>query len=326
MYTIKNSPEDFIVNEKPSFVLSDGDYAICKLVKTNVATNTAIEILCSYLSCKRRDLGFAGNKDKVAITTQYVSIKFGSKQKIENFSHELITLEYLGQSKKPISLGDLEGNHFSIVIENCEYIEKKEWFVNYFGEQRFSEHNVAIGKLLLEKKFGDVCALLQDISLYKDALDSVLQNSPNDYINALSKVPQKVLSLFVSAYQSYLWNSVVSQKISQDKNIASESHIEISGMKLAVPKDYLSGELPLLGFETEDVCEEYEDLLTKEGLSQRHFIIPQLAFISAGGSFRSICVRVPDLEIKQTASKTYTISFTLPKGCYATTYIRHLCL
>ena len=72
-----------------------------------------------------KNFGFAGNKDKKAITEQKISIFKGSKN-FENVELSGIGLKYLGNGKEPISLGDLEGNEFEIIIRNLDGKEIKK--------------------------------------------------------------------------------------------------------------------------------------------------------------------------------------------------------
>jgi len=72
-----------------------------------------------------KSFGFAGNKDRNAVTEQKISIFRGSKN-FENVELSGIGLKYLGNGKEPISLGDLEGNEFEIIIRNLDGKEIKK--------------------------------------------------------------------------------------------------------------------------------------------------------------------------------------------------------
>ena len=71
MYKIKSVPEDFIVEEIPLFEFSDtGKYTYFLLKKTNYNTEKVIQKLSKYYKIPRKRFGYAGNKDKKAVTTQ----------------------------------------------------------------------------------------------------------------------------------------------------------------------------------------------------------------------------------------------------------------
>lgn len=306
MYTLKQHPEDFVVNEIPqNLSIDDGPYAYVKLTKKDYNTQKALDIVASHCHKRIREIGFAGNKDRQAITTQYISIKFVGKEVIESFSHPDIQLEYLGQLNHPISLGNLEGNEFQIMLRD---VQKKptpqRTFYNFYGEQRFSTDNAQIGKLLLQQKFKEAYELLLQTKLIKEEISNA------DYVRAISTVPQKILTLLVNSYQSYLWNESVKRAV------------EKYGDKLP------SNEMPLVGFESELENSPYKDiieeLLREEGMNQRSFIVPSLKQLSVGGSFREIIADVKDFYLKKIDDETYKITFTLGKGSYATEVVRQL--
>ena len=87
--------------------------------KTNYTTVGALELLSRKLGMPLKNFGFAGNKDKNAVTEQKISIYKGGKN-LENEKFSGIELKYLGNGKNPISLGELEGNAFIITIRNLD--------------------------------------------------------------------------------------------------------------------------------------------------------------------------------------------------------------
>lgn len=332
MYILKQKPEDFIVKEIPSFSLdADGKYVILKLIKKDYNTLSALNIISKHFRCSQKDIGFSGNKDRQAITEQYLSLPqfMYDPKKLETFHHDHITLEYIGTSKQPLRLGFLKGNQFEIRLCDCEKSPSLQtFFVNYFGEQRFGTSNADIGKLLLLKQFKKAYELMIESGIQKERLQEYTSQHKNDYIGAISLLPLKLLSLFINAYQSKIWNQTVSQIIEQ-KDLSS-SIIEISEMKLpSISKQNIDlGELPLIGFETEIEKSPYhiyiENTLQKEHITQRDFIISQIPRLSAGGGYRNIIEHVNDLSIKKESDSEYLLRFTLSKGSYATVFLKQL--
>ena len=162
---IKLHPEDFIVDEKLNLPIEkEGDFQVLKLKKSNLSTIQVVRYLAKLLNLKPSDIGFAGLKDKYAITTQYISIPkdanlpdkvcFVKKEKWEQTDKPTFgkiptfCLEKIGYSKQQIKVGDNEGNYFEITLRNLNKdlkkrifsnfeIIKRYGFANYFGEQRF---------------------------------------------------------------------------------------------------------------------------------------------------------------------------------------------
>jgi len=282
---IKQIAEDFIVKEVLKLKLCDGPYNYYLLKKKNWNTLDVI----NRLTEKGYEIGYAGLKDRNAITEQYISIH---KKKL-NFTLKDCEFEFLGSGKERINQGDLQGNEFIITIR---YLDEKlndvKQIVNYFGEQRFSEHNVEMGKCLVKKDFKKVCELLE------------LDAEGNDFVNCLRRFGLKKLKLFVHAYQSYLWNLVAKQLVDNE------------GVKIG-------DKLPIFGFLTKD--ERYEEIIKNEEITRKDFIIRPIPELSSEGSDRDIIVEVKDFktlefcedELNQ-GKKKQVVSFYLPKGCYAT--------
>ncbi|MBI2582187.1 tRNA pseudouridine(13) synthase TruD, partial [Candidatus Woesearchaeota archaeon] len=163
MYKLKQLPEDFVVVEIPSVQTEkQGKYLYFWMKKNGRNTLDVVKELARQLRLKEKDIGFAGSKDKHAVTEQMISITNVNREAIEKVKIENVYLEFRGYGKTPISLGDLQGNTFEIVIRDLESekVEKAGYVENYFDEQRFSEHNVQIGRHLLKKEFGKAAALI----------------------------------------------------------------------------------------------------------------------------------------------------------------------
>ena len=161
MYEIKKSPEDFIVREVNSITPGkQGKFAICLLKKRNYTTQRAIDHLASKLNKNISDFSFAGTKDKNAVTTQYISIKNIGKDKLNNLNLKDIEVTFLGYSNKPISLGQLEGNEFTITVYTKLRPVIRKTMPNHFGEQRFSKNNIEIGRLLIKNRFREAVELI----------------------------------------------------------------------------------------------------------------------------------------------------------------------
>ena len=170
MYRIKQLPEDFIVKEINEVILSDnGDYSYFWLKKKNSNTLNAIETIANKLRINKKSIGFAGNKDKNAVTEQIISIRAGNKN-IENIKLKDVELRYIGDGEKEVFLGSNEGNEFIITIRNLankeiKIIEKKIknnsiLMPNFFGPQRFSNNNLEIGKAIIKKDFEKAVKLI----------------------------------------------------------------------------------------------------------------------------------------------------------------------
>ena len=328
MALIKQQPEDFIVEEITNVKQGKGDYCYFWLKKKNYTTMDAVRRVGRLLGVKK--VGFAGTKDKKAVTRQLCSAYGVTKQMVERAKLKDIELDFFGYGDVPISLGDLEGNKFVIIVRdvyakqlnNFKSKIKNKKVVNYFDEQRFSEYNVEIGKAIVTRDFKKavelICKGKGDYN--KAAFDYIGKNK--NYVVALQMLPKKILTLFVHAYQSWLWNETVRILVGGGSEVKYSQ-----GIFVFPNKKIRNMKIPLLGFGTE--IEENKikiiitTLLKKEEITLRDFIIRQLPEVSVDGSERDMVIDVKDMKYWIDGDRV-KLSFFLPKGSYATIVVKSL--
>lgn len=329
MYKLKQLPEDFLVKEISKVNTKEsGFYAYFNLKKTNYSTVKALEILSEKLRIPLKNFGFAGNKDKNAVTEQKISVYRGNKN-IENIKLNGIELKYLGNGKKPISLGDLEGNEFIVTIRNLhekdiknirQYENKKRNIPNLFGPQRFSRNNHLVGKAIIKKNFKKAIELiLKNEGFVEDKIKNYLQKNKNDFIGALRLIPLKTRKLFVHSYQSYLFNEIAQGSIKQD-NSAKNIVIPIIGFNFDITST-----------KNIKLKKIFKKIIEKEKINPRDFIISQMPELTSEGGVRKLFFELADLKILEISDdelnenmKKIKISFALPKSCYATTLLEFI--
>ena len=114
---IRQVTEDFVVEELTNREEQDaGKYLICTLYKKNWDTHHLIRDISRILRISQQRIGWAGTKDKQALTTQKVSIYNMDKSELERIKLRDVTITPVGRSNKQVSLGDLWGNRFRIII------------------------------------------------------------------------------------------------------------------------------------------------------------------------------------------------------------------
>ncbi|RMD58361.1 tRNA pseudouridine(13) synthase TruD [Candidatus Woesearchaeota archaeon] len=299
MVLIKHFPEDFVVDEVSSVVpFKEGAFSYFILRKKNRSTFEALDMLSQAWRINRNSLGYAGLKDKRAITSQVCSIKGAFRE----FSNSFVSVEFFGKGSRPVSLGDLEGNRFRITVRGVrELPDIRPRFLNLFGSQRFSSHNVEIGRALIKRDFRRAASILLEKNphlIRRDLFDK------GQFISALRSIPRKRLLLFAHSYQSFIWNR------------AAESTCR--------------DELAIVGFGTSesDIDDCTRSVLEEEGVSPRDFIVREFPEISLEGSSRSVWAVAEDLKVgplefdEVSGLNKVVLSFFLKKGCYATEFIR----
>lgn len=148
--TLRASPEDFQVVEILGFEASGvGPHALLTVRKRGANTEWVSRELARAAGCKPFEVGFAGLKDRNAVTTQAFTVPRG-KRAAEEFigvageGYEVIAA---AAHQRKLPRGALEGNRFEITVRGlrCDGAVLRERLEsiahggvpNYFGPQRF---------------------------------------------------------------------------------------------------------------------------------------------------------------------------------------------
>lgn len=150
---LRSSPEDFQVQE----IYSERDYEggrflVIEVSKRDWDTHHLIREMSRRLRISQKRIGWAGTKDKRAVTRQRMSIMNLEQADLERIRLPDLEIRVLGRSNRGVSLGDLLGNRFAINIRELKCSAPEERFAsvseeilghgglpNYFGVQRFGE-------------------------------------------------------------------------------------------------------------------------------------------------------------------------------------------
>ncbi len=274
------------------------------------------------------------------------------------------------------------------VKQIVDFFNKKKGFPNFFGIQRFGiirPITHIVGKHIIQgnikkavmayignptdeededvykarktfEKTGDYEWALKNypekLNFEKAMLNKLVVN-PEDYVSALKELPNNLLTMFIYAYQSYLFNKILSQRIKsnipidraivgdiilpirkkriEDEYIkVNENNIEKVNLQISREKAVVSGVL----FGTDSIFSKGEmgeiehKVIEPEKIRCGDFIIPEIPFISSYGSRRPIFAEVNNIEYKffkddlNIDKKTLNLKFELKKGCYATSLLR----
>lgn len=137
----------------------------------------------------------------------------------------------------------------------------------------------------------------------------------NDFLGAISLIHKKIRTIYIAAYQSYIFNELL--KYLDDIG-------ELQNYK----------ELPLIASESklkEDWATFVKELLSKDGLNLNYFEMKRTPTLKPKEIFRQVFVEVENLQIGNledddlnVEKKKITISFDLQSGSYATNVIKYL--
>lgn len=146
---LKANPEDFLVVEDLGFSPDgEGEQLLVRILKNGCNTRFVADALAKFLKVHAREVSFAGQKDKHAVTEQWLCVRLPGKEMPDLSKFELEgcqVLEY-ARHKRKLRLGALKGNAFTLVLREVSNREEAEARLqaiadkgvpNYFGAQRF---------------------------------------------------------------------------------------------------------------------------------------------------------------------------------------------
>jgi tRNA pseudouridine13 synthase len=145
---IREQPEDFRVDEVPAYLPGgQGEHLFVHFEKRSLTTRDAVERLAKALGSNPRDAGFAGLKDKQAVTTQWASFPGASAEQARGLELPGIRVLDAARHGNKLRTGHLRGNRFQIRVRGQQLDADVARTIlteltgvgapNYYGEQRF---------------------------------------------------------------------------------------------------------------------------------------------------------------------------------------------
>jgi tRNA pseudouridine13 synthase len=315
-------PEDFLVDEVPAYAASGkGEHQYVLAQKRLLTTPELARRLAKACGVNERDVGYAGLKDKHAVTSQWLSLATKTPISPELPLGEGVKILAVTRHDNKLRTGHLLGNRFSITLvgvnddalERAERIAarlRQDGLPNYFGAQRFGH----AGRNL------------------PDALSWLVRGA-----RGRNRFEQK---LFPSVVQSELFNRYLTARLALGTGqLLSGEVVRLEGAgamfrvddvekeqpRLVARDLHLTG--PMLGPKMRPAAADalaLEQRLTCElGLDEA--MLGALGR-EAPGTRRDLFAPL-DLSIEQVSSRAepaLRLSFTLPAGGYATEVLRQL--
>jgi len=194
----------------------------------------------------------------------------------------------------------------------------------------------------------------QALNFEKAMLNKLIQN-PSDFIGAFKELPKNLLMMFVNAYESLVFNKILSERIRRNlpihqavigdiiypmrkNSIVNEiipvttSNIDKVNAQISKKKAVVTG--LLVGYDSMYADGEMGKIehavIDAQKIDPRDFIIPEIPFLSSSGLRRPLLALLPSLEWTLHTDEytmdrqALTMHFELQKGCYATSLIREI--
>jgi len=209
---------------------------------------------------------------------------------------------------------------------------------------------------------------LRDTQDFKEALRSFptylryerlmlthLTRQPKDFLGAFRNLPLKLRRLLVQAYQSFLFNKSLSQRMKRGVGLNEPQvgdyvvHVDTHGLpttefaqvtsqslssaKKTVREGGMRVAIPLVGYKqqpSDGVQGEIErEILKAENVAPRDFYVSSMLEASAPGVLRTILASIIDFSVEEASRDSASprkrkmgLGFTLHRGSYATVLLR----
>jgi tRNA pseudouridine13 synthase len=299
--TLKRLNVDFIVTELPLQLPSgEGEHIWVDIEKNGANTAFVAQQLAEAAGVQERDVGYAGLKDRYAITRQWFSIYLPKGETPDLTQLEHPEFSVLGQRRhvKKLRPGDLQGNRFRIVLRDVtgdpnavQAIETNLKAVashgvpNYFGAQRFGFEggNVAQGLAMLTRE--------------------IRVRNP------------KKKGIYLSAVRSFVFNEVLALRIQRGlwgKTLPGDVMDE-AGRPTG----------PLWGRGRVTATDEAQAL--ENGVAERHATLCDgMEHAGLDQERRALVARPVDMSWEWPQAHQLVLTFSLPAGNYATAVLNEI--
>jgi tRNA pseudouridine13 synthase len=315
---IRTFPEDFIVDEMLAFEPSGaGEHAFLRIRKTGENTDYVARQLARFAGVRQRDIGFAGLKDRHAVTTQWFSVWLPGKADPDWSAFASASIEVLQAVRhaRKLQRGALSGNRFTLTVSDWQGDRdqaeaqlnsiRSSGIPNYFGEQRFGHQGRNVE---------------QALGLFQG-----------------KKAGREQRSLYLSAARSFLFNQMLAIRVEQrtwnrplpgeilmfDK---SHSRFKADASDPAIAARVEAGEIHPTGVlwgQGGSGAAEAVSVLEAQVIGRFSELAEGLLASGVEAERRALRVNVPDLAWGFSEGGLQ-LSFSLPAGSYATALLREV--
>jgi tRNA pseudouridine13 synthase len=301
---LRSVPQDFQVTEQLGWECSgDGEHDYLWIEKTGANTEWVARQLAAYASVPAKDVGYAGLKDRHAVTRQWFSVPRWKAPAWDGLHVEGARVVDVQRHLRKLRRGAHRANTFQIVLR-CDALPDMDTVTNrlaaishtgvpnYFGEQRFGRQG---GNLQLA----------------------------NDWARG-KRLARPKRSLAISTIRSFLFNEVLAERVRSETwnqfvlgdlaNLnGTGSVFEVSEIDDALRKRCNEMDVhpagTLAGQGSNVTPEIWQTALDKQRIEP---------------GTRSLRLPVKTLT-HDISDATLTLSFTLERGAFATSVLRELC-
>ena len=364
---IKLQNDDFkvteIISKKSENAINNDNNGlpVYLLKKNGIDTTHALSDIKKKFFISLKSLGL---KDSSAVTEQYVYSM--TKLKLtKEITTKKYNLKPIGFVKKPLSKKDMVGNHFMIKIDNpsknISEFHDFDHFLNFFGYQRFGSKRPIthiVGKKIVQKDFKGVIDVILNANSeydstqnneirniisqsrnYSEIIDKIPKsmdielavmeemNKSNDPMKAIRAIPLQMRRFYVQAYQSFLFNRIISEAFEFGENLFEPEVGDVCFDRNSIIGKFENDNsqklaIPLVGhsyYKKTRFDFHIQKVLFDEAVSTKDFFIKELQEVSIDGGFRNASSSCTNYSLDNNI-----VNFTLSRGSFATIVLREI--
>lgn len=317
---IRQSPADFEVVEELGFTPSgDGEHDYLYVEKTGANTAWVARRLARLAGVGSRDVGFAGLKDRRAVTRQWFSVRRPRRDGSDwaSATIEGVRILEITRNSRKLRRGAHKANRFRIALRGTAIGEaagrlrervadiRQHGVPNYFGEQRFGRDgaNLELARQLFAGR----------------------------------RLPRDARSHALSAARSFLFNALLAERVRYGtwNRLLAGDIANLDGSGSVFPVDTVTAELEARVRDADihptatlwgrgAPLTRLDAARLESEVAERHpeFAAGLLKMRLEAGS-RALRVRVDELSVDVEPGIAW-LSFRLPKGAFATTVLAEI--
>lgn len=149
---------NFHVIEDPAYAPSGvGEHLYVEIEKEGLTTDAVAEALAKACGRRSMEVGYAGRKDRHAVTRQWFSVHFGDENGLSTLAERLpngrVMVVQVARHANKLRLGHLAGNRFRLglagIADRDDFARRltalaRDGIRNRFGPQRFGVHGATL--------------------------------------------------------------------------------------------------------------------------------------------------------------------------------------
>jgi len=318
---VRAQPEDFFVDEVLGFEPDgEGEHVLLQVEKRNTNTQWLADQLAGFAGIPKRDVSYAGLKDRNAVTRQWFSLRLAGAPEPDwdNLPVDNVRVLQHARHRRKLRRGALQGNRFHLRVRELQgdlaALETRLQHIaqqgvpNYFGEQRFGHQGAN---------------LQQAVAMFQG-----------------KRVKDRhKRSLYLSAARSFLFNELLSQRVARgdwNRAIAGDVMLLAGSNSYFVPEaNDATIQQRLADFDIHpsgclwgkgESPAQLEAAALERALAETHPVLCR-GLEQAGLKQERRALRLPVADLHwnlAAADQVLELRFTLPAGAYATSVLREL--